>query len=435
VVLDDDPVGYWHLTDLTDSSGSGLTLTEFGAPDVEASIVATDPGSGKARSMHNFPDGYQTVDDPSVMNFTAEVTVEAWVNFEGTFGGYPAEIVGHNVAWGLHIDGSQHITFSLGTSSGFFDAVGPVPTNGQTYHVVGTYDGAVVNLYLDGVLVDSVATVHSISLAADPVYISGKSTVTVGTVDEVAVYDHALTPDRIAIHYEAGSGEFTGIDPSDHGTPIAWFRPETLSGLTDGASVTTWPDSSPNTDDAVTSGSAPTYQTDELNGWPVVRFASQALAAATVANTQPNVIFAVMKYQIPTGTGDIYSVLVALGNAGVENSIFTDPTASPDDKISMWAGAALHDDLLIDWRNEWHIMEFIFDDGDSELILGGTTYKTGDAGSQNPAGGLTLGRLAGSPAVANVDIAEVIVFADLVDSTNRTAVREYLSAKYGIAIA
>lgn len=64
-----------------------------------------------------------------------------------------------------------------------------------------------------------------------------------------------------------------GWIPSDKSGLMFWFKADAITGLSDGDPVSTWADSSTNGRDATqTGGNRPTYETNELNGLPGVRF-------------------------------------------------------------------------------------------------------------------------------------------------------------------
>jgi len=72
-----------------------------------------------------------------------------------------------------------------------------------------------------------------------------------------------------AIH--SGFALFLALVVPAAAAPVLWLDAAALTGLADGETVSTWPDRSGHGNDAVSSG-APTFQSGELNGLPVVRF-------------------------------------------------------------------------------------------------------------------------------------------------------------------
>jgi len=84
----------------------------------------------------------------------------------------------------------------------------PVVGVGNTYHVVGTYDGARGRLYVNGKAVASLAFNDSITTNASALHIGswdGKSEFYRGAIDEAAVYPIVLSAAQVAAHYAAGT--------------------------------------------------------------------------------------------------------------------------------------------------------------------------------------------------------------------------------------
>jgi hypothetical protein len=86
-------------------------------------------------------------------------------------------------------------------------------TIGVFAHLVGTYDGTNLSLYANAQLVGAVtmnADGVMDSTAATTVVLGSYPSITSttflhGTLDEVAIYDHVLPQDRIALHHAIGS--------------------------------------------------------------------------------------------------------------------------------------------------------------------------------------------------------------------------------------
>jgi hypothetical protein len=79
---------------------------------------------------------------------------------------------------------------------------------GQTYHVVGTYDGATQRLYLNGIQVASTALNDSVDVNGNPLRIGswdGVNEFLQGAVQDVAIYDHPLSAAQVKSHYDAGA--------------------------------------------------------------------------------------------------------------------------------------------------------------------------------------------------------------------------------------
>jgi hypothetical protein len=74
------------------------------------------------------------------------------------------------------------------------------PAAGSWAHVVATYDGTVGDLYVNGVAVQ--ANASSGGVTASGVHMLWGN-VLQGVIDEIAVYDHALSAVRVAAHHQA----------------------------------------------------------------------------------------------------------------------------------------------------------------------------------------------------------------------------------------
>jgi len=76
----------------------------------------------------------------------------------------------------------------------------------EWHHVVGTYDSGTAKIYIDGILEATEAGQNAMAENNDPLQIGRRGTGDYfsGIIDEVAIYDGALTSDEILGHYYAG---------------------------------------------------------------------------------------------------------------------------------------------------------------------------------------------------------------------------------------
>jgi hypothetical protein len=82
----------------------------------------------------------------------------------------------------------------------------PVP--GTWHHVVATYDGSTIRVYVDGGFEVSKPDTRSLQPITSPLIVARFPTggqYLNGDVDEVAVYPTALSAARVLAHYEAGA--------------------------------------------------------------------------------------------------------------------------------------------------------------------------------------------------------------------------------------
>ena len=83
---------------------------------------------------------------------------------------------------------------------------GKRPVIDQWYHIVLTYDGSAVTLYVDGVKEDTTPASGSLKSNSNDLSIGsvgGKSKFFGGTIDGVSVYGKALTPEEVKERYES----------------------------------------------------------------------------------------------------------------------------------------------------------------------------------------------------------------------------------------
>ncbi len=103
------------------------------------------------------------------------------------------------------IDGTRQLHFYMNIEDELWHVrVNNVLQAGVFHHVAGTYDGSDMRLYLDGVEVGS----HPISGTVGPGYgveLSSQVETLDGLLDEVEIYDQALSASEILAIYEAGS--------------------------------------------------------------------------------------------------------------------------------------------------------------------------------------------------------------------------------------
>lgn len=94
-----------------------------------------------------------------------------------------------------------------GGTAGYAD--GPAPSVGAYHHLVVTYDGAKMRLYVNGGLAGEGNGGVDVGSPEDALLVIGDIVSTSyfkyqGLVDELAIYDKALLPNRVAAHFAAG---------------------------------------------------------------------------------------------------------------------------------------------------------------------------------------------------------------------------------------
>lgn len=211
-VLADTPFLYWSLGEaagpFADSSGNGNA----------GSVVGTGVSRAVPAIVGSTPDGALTfTDGTSYVNRTpvaglpaATVTAEVWFR-ANAFANW-SDLVSHNwggsggYGWAMYVDASRTLSWGLwGSGGGQLNVTFPGLTAGTAYHAVGTYDGSVLRLYLNGTQV-ATRTVGALPLNTTASVFTGKTDTTAGvTVDELALYGSSLSASRVQAHYVAGT--------------------------------------------------------------------------------------------------------------------------------------------------------------------------------------------------------------------------------------
>jgi hypothetical protein len=212
VVLADSPRLYWRLGEtadpFADSSGNGNSATTSGSG---VSRGQPDLVAGDTDHCLSFTDGTTFVSRGSVSGLSStQVTVEAWFR-TGQFANY-IDLASHNwggtggAGWAIYTTSTRQLWWGLWESGS--SEISIKATNlavNTTYHVVGTYDGNVLRLYLNGVLVTS-KTIGAKTLNTSASVLTGRTdTTSPVSVDEFAVYPTALSTARVQAHYSAGT--------------------------------------------------------------------------------------------------------------------------------------------------------------------------------------------------------------------------------------
>lgn len=116
-----------------------------------------------------------------------------------------------HTGWRLLRDQPQRVTFEHWSGDVLLGGVSAdLPTSVYS-HVVGRYDGASVAIYVDGVMRQAAPDAHDIAPFQTVLQWgaggAGSEDFFLGRLDEAAIYDAALAPERSAAHHAAGAGK------------------------------------------------------------------------------------------------------------------------------------------------------------------------------------------------------------------------------------
>jgi hypothetical protein len=221
-VLADSPYAYWRLDDTsgttaTDTSGNGRTGTYSGTPTLDQGPLIQD---GRA-VLFDATDDY-CLSTAAVFN-SSQATIEVWFDYDGT-------LPGANQAWliagcvqgdgggttdkiiVIRADGKPSF-YVFDNPSGKF-ANGASALTAGIRHLVGTFDGSNIKIWVDGAEAGATAAASTHAGYGSPnLLVAGDASVNIGADsaerkagrrDEFAVYSSFIGADRIAAHYQAG---------------------------------------------------------------------------------------------------------------------------------------------------------------------------------------------------------------------------------------
>lgn len=159
----------------------------------------------------------------SNLDITGPFTLDAWVDFAGVYGSVSnAPIVAKwgssrvgTAGYGIFMENSGRPAIAVGTSDGWnvFWLASPSPLSSGFHHIAGVFTGTELQLYVDGDLEAAQGFGGSVPVNDVPILIGGYNpalsdglTGTLdGLVDEVDVFDRALSETEIQAIYNAGS--------------------------------------------------------------------------------------------------------------------------------------------------------------------------------------------------------------------------------------
>lgn len=208
------------------------------------------------------------------------------------------------------------------------------------------------------------------------------------------------------------------------------------SGIQDGDTVTAWPDSSGNGNNATKVG-APIFKTNIVNGKPVVRFSTAAASGFTLATPisggLPWAVFAVMKQASAAST-----MTSLIGNASPGLPLSAYPT---NDGVTMYAANRGGYNVYTSPSVAFHVYA-AGSSGDFTVNLAvridGTPLSINTNVSSANTGDFAFIGWNGPPSAPGYtdgDLAEVLIYTIAISPANIQNIEKYLGTKYAITVA
>jgi hypothetical protein len=222
-VMGDSPVAYWRLDESSGSAMIDLYNLNNGIYSGAVTQATTGLIFGGADASATFNSGV-TINGTATVPFNASLnpntfTVEFWANpLTTTVGGQYVVALQDRAAPGSPRRGyavqfdnitSYSWDFTIGTNATLFTSISSPPPRvkaGNLYHVVASYDGTTARLYVNGSLVNSLATTYQPATTPVDLTIASRNgnNFTRAVLDDVALYNYALSPAQVATHYSLG---------------------------------------------------------------------------------------------------------------------------------------------------------------------------------------------------------------------------------------
>ena len=212
-VLADKPIAYWRFGDSTtprafDFSGNGyhgvyvvVNVSQPGAilndPNTSVQITASnDSEVGEFGGAFGFV-GHQP--------FSAELWFKPTQPHACLLGQVDWDATAEKYkGWFLYYKSTEITLRRSGTNVNAFVTV----STSEWTHVVATFDGVTAAMFVNGTQIVQRASRNPVAAISEPFLIGRMDNWQdyEGLIDEVALYEHALTPGRVLAHFKAGSG-------------------------------------------------------------------------------------------------------------------------------------------------------------------------------------------------------------------------------------
>ena len=210
-------VGSWHFNEgsgsaVSDASGNGNNGIYSGS----GSHWTTEGKFGNGGTFNGSND-YVWVSNSTSLNITSNsITVSAWIKHSTSpWHSICDGIVQHEGQYALQINNGQP-TFYVNTGAGWVSARW---TNTLSldiwYHITGVYDGFSVKMWVDGIERASTNNTGNLASSTSAIFLgsaTGGAYSFNGTIDEVRIYNRALSPNEIQLHYTANKARLDYAD-------------------------------------------------------------------------------------------------------------------------------------------------------------------------------------------------------------------------------
>lgn len=210
-VVRGDLVTYWGF----DDTEPGIAADAIGDNQgvVEGAVVHA-PGYKGTAFRFDGSTGYVSVGSAPAFDIVGAITISAWIKVEAFERPYQTILAKGDSAWRMARDLYQDkLQFAANNGQRRWVVRGNISVNdGKWHHVVGLFDGSRACLYVDGQLDASLATRVPIQTNDYDVFIGENAErpgrYWNGLIDEVLIFDHALSEEEIRQLHGVGARVF-----------------------------------------------------------------------------------------------------------------------------------------------------------------------------------------------------------------------------------
>lgn len=229
------PVGYWKLDEgygsvINNTGSAGIGITGVFGTGTSAPTWSNSGKFGKALSFDGTSD-HIIIGDNIATDLSTGFAVSLWANpskYDGN-----TQVQGLMFSKGTYPDYNYRITtvgtggarlFEVGANiGGSFQTVSTTRNlnTDQWYHVVGSYNGNELSLYVDGKLENNLEVNGTVVNNATAIYIGKYSASTgweyKGLLDEIKLYGYGLTADEVKVEYNRSKSAVLGSETTGVG--------------------------------------------------------------------------------------------------------------------------------------------------------------------------------------------------------------------------
>ncbi len=224
-----DPSLVLYLSFDDDAAGEAKDHSPYANDGTLGGDPASVEGKFGGALMFDAVDDQVVVPTNETLDIEDEITMMTWINpgpnltadWRTIIGKSPTSVLGNaTFSYDIRTDNSGLLRFSLNIG-GWQYIFGPMPVEGTWYHIAGTYDGQEMVFYVDGEPVGTTQTSGKINVTPDPVCVGnivnaaggGSNEYWSGIIDEVRIWNRALSEEEVKTNMAQGREELGGAMP------------------------------------------------------------------------------------------------------------------------------------------------------------------------------------------------------------------------------